>query len=306
MSDIGVVILAAGMGSRFGGIKQMEPVDDHGCFIIDYSVHDALRAGAGHVVFVIKKEIEAEFRRSVGARVERYARVSYVFQELDDLPDGFCVPDGRAKPWGTGHAVLAARRAVDGPFITVQADDYYGRQVYDEMIAAMSNLGENECIMAGYALGAVLSDKGGVSRGICRTDAAGRLLSVEEHFDVRRHDSVDNAAVARNERGDSVTLPLDSPVSMNLWGFQPGVFAELGEGFRAFLRGAKEPNAEFFLPGFIQAQIDKNQLSARVHKTAAQWSGITYKDDVADLKEKIAAYKAQGLYPPKLWQDNPK
>ncbi|MCL2836596.1 MAG: sugar phosphate nucleotidyltransferase [Defluviitaleaceae bacterium] len=287
------------MGSRFGGLKQIQPVDGNGCFIIDYSAYDAIRAGAEHIIFVIKKETERDFRETIGARIEKHVKTTYVYQDVNDIPPGFSVPEGRTKPWGTGHAVMAARNVITGPFATVNADDFYGRDAYAEMFVSLKKLAPGTCVMAGYELRNTLSEMGSVSRGICRTDSEGLLLSVEEHHKVQRQGDV---ASAENSAGEMVELPLDAPASLNMWGFAADIFADFAIEFEEFIREMKNPATdEFYLPSFVQRQIVKNRLEARVWRTKAEWRGITYIKDLDELINKIAEYKRMGYYPESLW-----
>jgi hypothetical protein len=299
MVNLNLVVLAAGMGSRFGGLKQVTPVDSDGCFIIDYSIYDAIRAGANHVVFVIKKDIENDFRETVGSRVEKHVKCSYVFQDIKAVPDWFQIPSDRKKPWGTGHAVIAARDAVDGPFATINADDFYGREAYTEIFGALRSIAPGQCVMPGYVLRNVLSETGGVSRCICRSDDAGRILYVEEHHQIVRDGG---SASAKDSSGAAATLDLDVAASMNMWGFAADIFLELRRNFEAFLREMPNPATdEFYLPGFVSRQIADKRLEGSLWRTNAEWSGITYKDELDVLIKKIAGYKASGIYPERLW-----
>ncbi|MCL2407045.1 MAG: sugar phosphate nucleotidyltransferase [Defluviitaleaceae bacterium] len=296
MKDYTLLVLAAGMGSRFGGLKQITPVDEMDNFIIDYSIHDAVLAGFNHVVFVIKKENEADFRKTIGARTEVKVRTSYAFQDLADVPPGFTVPAERVKPWGTGHAVLAARNLITGPFATINGDDFYGREVYVEMHNQLTTLASGACVMPGYRLEATLSETGGVSRGICAEGEGGQLISVEEHHNIKKMFG-QNLASAENSAGTVVTLPLDAPVSMNMWGFAPDIFADLEHAFTMHLQTLKNPEKdEFYLPGFVGDMITNSRLTAKIWHTPAKWSGITHRTDLEELTAKLAAYRAEGIY----------
>ncbi len=274
-----LVIMAAGMGSRFGGLKQMTPLGPAGEVIIDYSVYDAVRAGFDKVVLVIKKEIEADFRAVAGRRIEAMTDVEYVFQDPLDLPHGFTLPRGRTKPWGTGHAVLAARRAVDTPFAVINADDYYGAESY-RLIHECLVSDAPEC-MVGFELGKTLTESGTVSRGICCVKD-GYLESVTEH-----------TALDKNSG-----IPLDTIVSMNLWGFSPSVFASLEAGFCDFLAGIKDPmKSEYYLPGHIDHLIRERGARYRVLLTPERWYGVTYREDADAVKAAISQMTSEGKYP---------
>ena len=291
MNNLNLVILAAGMGSRFGGLKQMTPIDTDGNFIIDYSIYDALKAGANHVVFVIKKEIEKDFRETIGARVEKQVRVSYVFQEISE---------GRKKPWGTGHAVMTAKDAADGPFATINADDFYGREAYMEIFDTLKKLSPGECALPGYELSGVMSETGGVSRGICIADDAGMLLNIDEHHKIQR--GPNGVITAENSTGEQVTLKPDTLASMNIFGFTAEIFDELSREFEIRKKGMADPaTEEFYLSNFVQKQMDDGRLKTRIWRTKSQWSGITFKDEVDALVKKIAECKKMGIYPERLW-----
>ncbi len=271
--------MAAGMGSRFGGLKQMTPLGPHGEVIIDYSVYDAVRAGFDKVVLVIKKEIEADFRAVAGRRIEALTDVEYVFQDPTDLPHGFTLPEGRVKPWGTGHAVLAARHAVTTPFAVINADDYYGAESY-RLIHDCLVSDSPEC-MVGFELGKTLTESGTVSRGICRV-RDGYLESVTEH-----------TALDKNSG-----IPLDTIVSMNLWGFSPSILASLEEGFSDFLAAMPDPlKSEYYLPAHVDRLIREKGARYRVLPTPERWYGVTYREDAETVRAAIAAMTAAGKYP---------
>ena len=295
------VIMAAGMGSRFGGLKQIEPVDAAGHILMDFSIHDALRAGFGKIVFVIKKENEAAFRAAVGGRTEKKAETVYVFQDTADLPEGFAVPEGRVKPWGTGHAVYACRHAVDVPFAVINADDFYGADAFAKLGAFLRSAEDGEPFgwaLAGYSLGNTLTENGTVSRGICRVDGEGNLVDIRERKKVRA-----NAAAAEylDDDGETwVSVPASSPVSLNTWGFTPGLFDVLAERFPAFLEraAAEDPlKAEFFLPEVVGSLLREKRASVRVLQSSDRWYGITYKEDKDTVVKAIAAMQAEGRYP---------
>lgn len=291
-----LVVLAAGIGSRYGGLKQMDPVGPSGEFIVDYSVFDARRAGFGRVVFVIRRDIEEPFRATIGARVARRIAVDYAFQEVTDLPPGQSAPPGRAKPWGTGHAVLAAAGLVAEPFAVINADDFYGRESYAALHRFLSATAADEAAyaMVGFTLAATLSEHGAVARGICRTRADGRLERIEETLNIERC-------------GDAVVCPGRAlhggeTVSMNMWGFKPGVFAHLREGFGRFLAAAgRDAKAEFFLPTAIQGLVDAGRATVRVLTTPSVWMGVTNREDRAAVVVRVAEAVRRGEYPPALW-----
>ncbi len=276
--DTGLLIMAAGMGSRFGGLKQAASVGPNGEMIIDYSVNDALKAGFNKIVIVIRKDIEKDFREACGKRIEKIADVSYVFQEMDNLPTGFTLPEGRLKPWGTGHAILSAKNVVNYPFVVVNADDFYGQSVYKSVHDYLVS-GEDMC-MAGYKLGNTLSENGTVSRGICETEN-GFLKSVTEATDI----------------------PFDTPmskdtiVSMNFWGFKAEVMDILDEQFKKFLKdNINEPKKEFFIPSVVDTMINNLGYKFKVVDTDEKWYGITYKEDLPLIKDAILDLTKKGLY----------
>ena len=274
-----LLIMAAGMGSRFGGLKQMAPLGPSGQVIIDYSVYDAKAAGFDKVVLIIKKENEKDFREMAGRRIEQLIDVSYVFQSPDDLPCGFSLPEGRVKPWGTGHAVLSARGEVTTPFAVINADDYYGAESYRLMHAQLIS-GEPSS-MVGFALGNTLTESGTVSRGVC-TVRDGYLEGVVEH-----------TALDKNSG-----IPLDTIVSMNLWGFGTEIFSALESDFRAFLASMPDPlKSEFYLPAVVDREIRERGARYRVLKTAERWYGVTYREDAEGVRAAIARMTAEGKYP---------
>ncbi len=297
-----LVILAAGMGSRYGGLKQIDPIGPGGEFIVDYSVYDALQAGFDRVVFIIKKENLDLFRDTAGKRIEPHIRVEYVFQQLEDLPDGFSVPEGRVKPWGTGHALLCAAGAVDDGFAVINADDFYGRDSFDKLAGFLREAGEDgreHYAMAGFRLANTLTDNGTVSRGVCETDGAGYLTRVTERTKIRR-----NGARVQYAEGDGwVDLPAEATVSMNCWAFPPTLFGHLKDKFKAFLATNADPvKGEFFLPFAVQDLIDEGVCDVKVLATTAQWYGVTYHEDREGVVLALKAMHENGTYPPSLWQ----
>lgn len=302
-----LVILAAGMGSRYGGMKQIDPIGPGGEFIIDYSCFDAARAGFDRVVFVIKRENLEVFHDTVGARVSRYIKVEYAFQDMDDLPQGFSVPQGRIKPWGTAHALLAARNIVNDCFAVINADDFYGKET---IAAAAAHLAASEkaghrnsrnrfdCCMVGFRLGNTLTENGTVSRGIC-TESGGILTDVTERTAIRR--AADGASAEYEEGGAWHPLPLDSIASMNCFGLVPEVFGYIDEQFRNFLSDIVDPmKSEFYLPFALDSLAKKGIIDIAVEITPSQWYGVTYAADKEHVKESIRSLIAAGKYPDPL------
>ncbi len=295
-----LLVLAAGMGSRYGGVKQIDAVGPSGEAILDYSVFDAVRAGFEDVVFIIRKDIEEDFRRVVGSRVEPHLPVDYVFQELDDLPDGFKVPADRGKPWGTGHAVLRAADVITRPFAVINADDFYGRVAFSaasEFLTAVDPASNNYCII-GYRLGETLSTHGTVSRGVCKV-SDGMLAGIEEH--TRIGWDGDRIVSTANE-AEPVAFTTDTPVSMNFFGFTPAVFGQLDEHFRAFLNESiDEPKSEFFIPKPLNQLIATGAASCRVIEAGSDWFGVTYREDKPRVQQSIRSLVDRGDYPEQLW-----
>lgn len=296
-----LVVMAAGMGSRFGGLKQMTPVDPQGDSILHFSLYDAYRAGFGKVVFIIKKSIEEAFREKVLPGLDRYFEVACVNQEVDFLPEGFTVPEGREKPWGTAHAVLCAKDEIPGPFAVINADDFYGRHAFETIAGFLSQHHEpGEYAMVGYLLRNAMTDNGYVARGVCETKN-GFLTGVTEctHIEKRGNDA------AYTEDGEHfVPLSGDTIVSMNLWGFSPMILEEIERRFLIFLREnlAKNPlKCEFYLPSVANAQIQENTATIRVLHTDETWYGVTYREDLASVQEAIAKMRAEGKYPEHLF-----
>lgn len=291
-----LVVMAAGMGSRFGGLKQMTPVDAQGNSIIHYSLYDAYTAGFGKVVFIIKEAIAEDFKK-VTAGLERYLEVAYVYQEIEKLPAGYTVPEGRAKPWGTGHAVLCAKDEIDGPFAVINADDFYGRGAFTALADFFrEGHAANEYAMVGYLLRNAMTDNGYVARGVCEIDN-GYLTGVTErtHIEKRGEDA------AYTEDGEHYTpLSGNTVVSMNFWGFTPRILRELEERFPKFLDEnlPKNPEkCEFFLPTVANAQIHEGLGSVRVLHTDETWYGVTYREDLPSVQAAIAALRRAGKYP---------
>ncbi|TVQ40471.1 MAG: nucleotidyltransferase [Spirochaetaceae bacterium] len=304
MKQPALVVLAAGMGSRYGGLKQVDPIGPYGATILDYSVFDAHRAGFGTVVFVIRRDIEQLFRRTVGSRFESRMAVEYVFQALDDLPDGFTPPADRAKPWGTAHAVWAARNCVDRNFAVINADDYYGAHSYRLLADHLRRSGGTaDFAMIGYLLGNTLSDHGDVNRAVCRTNARGELIEAVETLAIEP-DPVDPAAARYPEDGGYRKLPRDALVSMNIFGFTPEVFPFIEEHLREFLaRRGHEPKAELYIPTVVNLLIAAGRARMVVIPSQDTWFGVTYSQDKPYVESAIARLIAEGVYPQRLWAD---
>ena len=300
-----LVILAAGMGSRYGGLKQMDPVGPGGEAIIDYSVFDAKRAGFKRVIFVIKHEIEADFKRIVGSRIEKHMVVTYAFQQLDMLPEGVTIPEGRTKPWGTGHAVLCCQDYIDAPFLAINADDYYGVEAYKIAYEKLSTLQDDDkarFFMVGYELRNTLTENGSVARGVCATDDQGCLTAVIERTHII---STCDGPMYTEDEQTYHRLPENVPVSMNMFGFTPTVIEEMRATFPAFHQTTVKANpmkAEFFLPGVVNGMLEKGTASVEVLKCPSRWYGVTYQADKPMVKQAMAKLTEDGLYPTPLWQ----
>jgi UTP-glucose-1-phosphate uridylyltransferase len=293
-----LLVLAAGMGNRYGGLKQIDAVGPCGETIIDYSIYDALRAGFGKVVFVIRRDIEEAFRQAVGARFEKHIAVEYVFQELDRLPQGFSVPVGRTKPWGTLHAVLMAADKISEPFAIINADDFYGSEGYRALAQHLQS-GTTDYAMVGFVLRNTLSDFGAVSRGMCRVDGDGFLQGVVELTNIER-----DGAHARNTEasGRITTLSGDEVVSMNMWGFTPHVFGQFREHFQRFLRSSgPDIKSESYLPSTVNELVLDGQARIKVLRTNDLWAGVTYREDHPRVVETIRRLVDRGDYPKRLW-----
>ena len=305
MKKTALVIMAAGIGSRFGkGIKQLEPVGPGGEIIMDYSVHDALEAGFNKVVFIIRKDLEKDFKEIIGKRMEQRTEVVYAFQELDDLPAGFVKPEGRTKPWGTGQAILSCRGLVQEPFAEINADDYYGKEpfvkLHDYLVQEhpVEN-GVQPICMAGFRLGNTLSDNGGVTRGVCVMDEQNHLVGIRETSNIVK--TADGAAV-KSDQG-LTPLDADSVVSMNMWGLQPEFIDLLEKGFTDFL-AAIEPGdlkKEYLLPIFIDGLLQSGCAQVQVLKTNESWFGVTYQEDKETVVQAFRQLIAAGVYSPKLY-----
>ena len=297
-----LVIMAAGMGSRYGGLKQIDPVDPEGHIIMDFSIYDAQRAGFEEVVFVIRRENEQLFREAIGDRVSRKMKVKYAFQELSDLPEGFQVPEGRTKPWGTGHAVLSAAAVTDGPFAVINADDYYGEQafrlIYDYLMNMQEKNWHDRYVMVGYLLKNTLTENGSVSRGICTTSPDGYLETIVERTKIIR--TPEGAAFSEDEGASWTGVDPDSIVSMNVWGFPADFMNELKVRFPGFLKENLEKNplkCEIYLPFVVNDLMKEGKARVQVLTTPDLWHGITYHQDKADFEQAVQELKNKGVYP---------
>lgn len=306
MRKTALVIMAAGIGSRFGGgIKQLEPVGPNGEIIMDYSIHDALEAGFDKIVFIIRRDLEKDFKEIIGNRIEKIAPVEYAFQELTDLPEGFAVPAGRNKPWGTGQAVLSIKGLVQEPFLVINADDYYGKEafgkIHDYMVHEMSDNDEvYDMCMGGFILSNTLSDNGGVTRGVCKVNENQELLDVTETYNIYK---ITEGLHAEDRDGNPVSVKESQHVSMNMWGLSPAFLTELEQGFPAFLRSIPDGDlkAEYLLPSIIDKLIKSGHASVTVLETKDKWFGVTYKEDKQAVVEAIRKLIDQGIYKEKLF-----
>lgn len=306
MKQTALVIMAAGIGSRFGGgIKQLEPVGPNGEIIMDYSIHDALEAGFNRIIFVIRHDLEKDFKEVIGNRIEKIAPVSYAYQEISDLPEGYQVPEGRRKPWGTGQAILSIRNLIKEPFVVINADDYYGkegfRKLHDYMVNEMDeHASVYDLCMGGFILSNTLSENGGVTRGVCEVNEDGTLKQVCETYEIVR---TAEGMKASDKAGNPVHVDENQPVSMNMWGLTPAFVKEVENGFSAFLDALEEGDikSEYLLPSIIDDKIRSGQASVRVLETRDRWFGVTYREDKESVVESIRQLIAKGEYPEKLF-----
>ncbi|MBS4982622.1 MAG: nucleotidyltransferase [Hungatella hathewayi] len=306
MKSTTLVIMAAGIGSRFGGgIKQLEPVGPGGEIIMDYSIHDALEAGFDKIVFIIRKDLDKDFREIIGNRIERIAPVEYAYQELEDLPEGYVKPAERTKPWGTGQAILAAKDLVKEPFLVINADDYYGkegfRKIHQYMVEEMDTEADvYDMCMGGFILSNTLSENGGVTRGVCVVNPDGSLKDVTETYNIERKG---HGLFADDEEGNPVLVSPDQHVSMNMWGFPPSFIQELERGFPEFLDSLKpgDLKAEYLLPRIVDKMIKTGKARVTVLETRDKWFGVTYKEDKQTVVKAIRELIEQGVYPEKLF-----
>lgn len=298
MTGPALVIMAAGMGSRYGGLKQIDPIGPNGEIIMDYSIYDAIKAGFNKVVFIIKEENYDIFRDTIGKRIEDRVETAYAFQSLGDIPQGFEIPQGRERPWGTGHAVLSCRRHIDGPFVVINADDFYGRASFETLYTYLMNLDEGDnhnYAMPGFILKNTLTDHGHVSRGVCEVDDKGFLVGIKEHTKIKKFP---DSAMYKEGQEDWKRISQDSIVSMNMWGFTPSIFNELETGFSDFLNNARDlMTAEFFLPNLIGDLLKEGKIRVRVLPSKDRWYGITYREDKAMVEEAVRQMVDKGVYP---------
>ena len=297
--------MAAGMGSRYGGLKQLDPVDNDGHIIMDFSMYDAKRAGFEKVVFIIKHEIEEEFKEHVGKRMEKYMDVAYAYQNIDNIPEGYEVPEGRVKPWGTAHAVYSCMDEIDGPFAVINADDYYGRSAFEELYRFLTTHHDDEkyrYAMVGYQLGNTLTDNGSVARGICVTDENGYLQEIAERTKIVKTE--DGAAYTEDDGKTWIPVGLKTPVSMNMWAFSPSIINELQNAVDRFFAEEVEKNplkSECFLPIEVDKLLKAGKATVEVLHSADKWFGVTYKEDKPFVMESIQKLKDAGVYPDVLW-----
>ncbi len=306
MKETALVIMAAGIGSRFGkGIKQLAKVGPSGEIIMDYSIHDALEAGFNKVVFIIRKDIEEEFRQVIGNRIEKITQVEYVYQDIQDLPEGFTCPAERTKPWGTGHAVLAAKKVINEPFVVINADDYYGKEafvkIHEYLVEDREKTDKMDICMAGFILENTLSDNGGVTRGICALDEQKKLIGITETYNIQKTE--DGPAVVDEETGETTALDEKTLVSMNMWGLTPEFLEVLESGFRKFLAETKpeELKKEYLLPFVVDTMIKEGKAQVAVLKTHDAWFGVTYQEDKEKVMESFRELVKKGVYKEQLF-----
>ena len=295
-----LVVMAAGMGSRYGGLKQIDKLTPQGEILLDFSLYDAMMAGFERVVFIIKEEHEQDFRDLIDARAGRFLDVQYAFQKLEDIPEGFEVPEGRVKPWGTAHAVYSTRNLIQGPFAVINSDDYYGPGAFAQMCDSLEKDPEGIC-MVGYRLSTTMTENGSVARGVCEVAEDGHLLSIVERLQIRW----DGDRVVCDGEDGEIELPRDATVSMNFWGFPARMMDALAEGFPAFLTKSIAENplkGEYFLPSVVESQIDDEGATVRVLTSTDRWFGVTYKEDRQTVVDSLQSMKDKGLYPEKLWK----
>ena len=302
-----LVVMAAGMGSRYGGLKQIDPVDKEGHIIMDFSIFDAVKAGFEKVVFIIKKENEQAFRTAIGDRLSEKIKVSYVFQELTNLPEGYVVPERRVKPWGTGHAIMSCMGEIDGPFVVINADDFYGNHAfqvaYDYLTTHQDEEGIYRYMMVGYRLENTLTDNGHVARGVCEMDAQGYLADIHERTHIEKRGN--GAAYTEDEGKTWIPISGDATVSMNMWGFSESILGELQSRFSAFLEENLKKNplkCEYFLPFVVDELLKEGRATVAVEKSQDKWFGVTYKEDKPMVMAAIQNLKDQGVYPAHLWK----
>ena len=299
-----LVILAAGMGSRYGGLKQIDPVDEQGNKIIDFSIYDAMRAGLQKVIFIIKKENEQDFRTCIGDAVSKYMEVEYVYQDLAKVPDDFTIPEGRVKPWGTAHAILCCKDAIKEPFAVINADDYYGRSAFQTLFDFLTTHQDDDkyrYAMVGYELGNTLTENGSVARGCCVTDNDGYLVTIAERTQIEKRG---DGAVYTEDGTNFIPIELNTPVSMNMWGFTPSILGELELAVNRFFQTEVDKNplkSECFLPIEVDKLLKEEKATVKVLSSKDKWFGVTYKEDKPFVVESVKKLKAEGVYPEKLW-----
>lgn len=299
-----LVIMAAGMGSRFGGLKQIEPVGPCGEIILDYSVFDAVRAGFDKVVFLIKKEIEKDFRAITDGRYDEKIKIDYAFQELDNLPEGFTVPEGRVKPWGTAHAIYSCKNAIDGPFAVINADDYYGvdtfKVMYEELTRENDNTGVYNFSMVGFRIENTLTENGHVARGVCKIED-GYMTDIVERTKIMYRDG---KIMFTEDEENWTEIPEGTPVSMNLWGFTPEIITEIEGRFANFLKeNADNPlKCEFYIPFVVDELVKEGKARVRALDTPEKWYGVTYKEDKQSVMDALKEKTDKGIYPAPLWK----
>ena len=302
-----LVIMAAGMGSRYGGLKQIDSIDAYGNKIIDYSIFDAVQAGFETVVFIIKKAIEKEFRENIGDRIATHVNVEYVYQELHRLPAGYQVPEGRVKPWGTGHAILCCQDVIDGPFAVINADDYYGKSAFVSIYNQLSEISDSEkyqYTMVGYRLYNTLTENGHVARGVCTISEDGKLADIHERTRIEKQG--DKAKFTEDDGKTWTELGEDTVVSMNMWGFTKSIIKELDERFAVFLDKELPGNplkCEYFLPFVVDELLKEYKAEVTVLKSVDRWYGVTYKEDKETVVNAIKELKKNGIYPERLWEE---
>lgn len=300
-----LVILAAGMGSRYGGLKQMDPVDDQGHKIIDFSIYDAKAAGFEKVVFIIKKEMEADFRECVGDAISKHMEVEYVFQDLTDVPDYFQIPEERVKPWGTTHAIMRCKDVINGPFMVINADDYYGKHGYKVMYQFLSDTidEDDKYAMVAYELGKTLTEKGSVTRGVCNVDENSKLSHIVEQKNLIKTET--GAAYSEDDGATYSPIDVKTPVSMNMWGFKTSLFTEFDKAMELFFKEKVALNplkAECLIPTEVDVLIKGGKATVEVLNSSDRWFGVTYKEDKPFVVDSIKQLKAAGEYPDKLWK----
>lgn len=301
-----LVVMAAGMGSRYGGLKQIDPVGPSGELIIDYSIYDALKAGFGKVVFIIKEEIKEDFHNIIGSRIEKIMDIAYVYQKLDTLPEGYYPPEERTKPWGTAHAVMCCKDEVNTPFAVINADDFYGpssfKGIYDYLVNSSDSKDCYQYSMVGFILENTLTDHGHVARGVCTLDNEGYLKDINERTKIQKFGNI-----AKYTEDDDIwiEIPEGSTVSMNTWGFTPSIFNEIEARFPKFLEESKNNplKAEFFLPSVVDSLIYEKKAKVKVLTSKEQWYGVTYKEDKPLVKKAIQKLVDDGVYPENLWRN---